>query len=480
MLSIWRSWRYMARDEFARALAAAQNSSMRKLARWLPQVYYRLGMYATVASLPLSPTDKRYVIPAIVSMAACGHDALVRENLAQMNWAQVPASQRMALADALAPFMPEAALRVLLPVRDEAPPTLYAGLLLRAGRVRRAHKVVKDALNAGQAARYPELHLYRSMVNPASPPQQLDDLNRFLAAYDLPPVSLLHPDAPLNPCNVRGPTVPAATDGPLVSVLMTTFNTGERVSAAIESLLNQSYRNLEIVVVDDASQDGTPERVAGWARQDARVRLLRLSSNGGTFLAKNIGLTSVRGDFVTCHDSDDWAHPLKIEMQVRPLLQDEALVASTSCWIRMTDAGAAYARPVHPLMRLNPASPLFRREPVLQRMGPWDCVRTGADSEFHARLRLVFGRNAVKRISKPLTLGAHRAGSLMTAQATGYTDNGLAPQRLAYWEAWNGWHVACLRYGELPCIPRDLVAWMQNRPFAAPTDIVVSARQVNA
>jgi len=109
--------------------------------------------------------------------------------------------------------------------------------------------------------------------------------------------------------------MPAAADGPLVSVLMTTFNTGERASAAIQSLLNQTYRNLEIVVVDDASQDDTPDLIATWARKDARVRLLRLPKNGGTFLAKNVGLTAARGDFVTCHDSDDWSHPLKIELQ---------------------------------------------------------------------------------------------------------------------------------------------------------------------
>jgi len=480
MLDIWRSWRYMARNDFVRALAAAQNSSMRKWARWLPQAYYRLGMYATVASLSLPPTDKRHVIPAIVSMAACGHDARVREHFAQVHWTRVSAQERVALAGALAPFMPAEALRVLLPVRDEVPPTLYAGLLLRAGCVQRACQVSDEALAAGRAAHYPELYLYRSMADLGSPQQQLDRLNRFFAAHDLLPVVLQRPDAPPNPCNVRGATVPAAADGPLVSVLMTTFNTGERVSAAIESLVNQSYRNLEIVVVDDASQDDTPERVADWARRDARVRLLRLPNNGGTFLAKNVGLTLVRGDFVTCQDSDDWAHPSKIEMQVRPLLQDGTLIASTSCWIRMTDAGALYARPVHPLMRLNPASPLFRREPVLQRMGAWDCVRTGADSEFYARLCLVFGRDAVKRIRKPLTLGAHRVGSLMTARATGYAENGLAPQRLAYWEAWNGWHVACLRRGELPCIPRNLMAWTQNRPFAAPADIAVSARQIYA
>jgi len=475
MLGIWRSWRYMARKDFARALATAQGSSMTSLAHWLPKAYYRLGMYATVAALPLPPTRKRYLLPVVVSMAACGHNAQARKILAQVHWAQVSAQERVTLAGALAPFMPEEALCVLEPTHGKASLTLSAGLLLRTGRVQRARQILENAWAAGQATRYPELHLYRHMADPGSPQQQLDGLNHFLAAHDLPPIALQRPDEPPNPCNVWAQKMPASADGPLVSVLMTTFNTGARASAAIQSLLNQTYRNLEIVVVDDASQDNTPDLVAAWVRKDARVRLLRLSSNGGTYLAKNVGLTLAQGDFVTCHDSDDWSHPLKIEMQVRPMLQDAALVATTSHWVRMKDDGTYYARPVHPLLRMNPSSPMFRRELVLRRMGPWDCVRTGADSEFYARLRLVFGKHAVKRIPKPLTLGAHREGSLMTADTTGYAENSISPQRLAYWEAWNDWHLACLRRGELPCIPQDIAAWTQNRQFEAPADIAVNA-----
>jgi glycosyltransferase involved in cell wall biosynthesis len=267
-------------------------------------------------------------------------------------------------------------------------------------------------------------------------------------------------------------------NGPLVTVLVTTFNTGKRASAAIESLLDQTYRNLEIIVVDDASQDETPAWVEAWARRDARVRLLRLQTNGGTYLAKSMGLRLARGEFVTCHDSDDWAHPQKIELQVQPLLRDPALVATTSHWVRMQDDGMFYARSVYPLMRLNYSSPLFRRQLVLQRMSAWDCVRTGADSEFFARLRLVFGKHATKRIAKPLTLGSHRPGSLMTARETGYSDAGVSPQRLAYWEAWAGWHLDCLRRGDLPRLPLDLAALAEHRLFAAPAEICVGLELV--
>jgi len=480
MLNILSSRFYMARNDFARALAVVHGNAVQKLLSWQPDAYYRLGMYATVAALPLRPAASRHVMPAVVSLAACGQHDRARDMLAAAHWPSIQVQQRVALAGALAPFMPAEALQVLEPVQETAPPTLYAALLLRNGHAQRARQVLAAALQAGQAVRYPELHLYQTLANPDAPVQQLERLNCFFAAHGLPPVALRNPAAPPGPCNIKVPAALPPVDGPLVTVLMTTFHTGERASVAIESLLNQTYRNLEIIVVDDASQDETPDLVAAWARKDARVRLLRLQSNGGTFLAKNMGLQLARGEFATCHDSDDWAHPLKIEQQVRPLLDDSALVATTSHWVRMQDDGMFYAHSVHPLLRLNTSSPLFRRELVLRRMGAWDCVRAGADSEFHVRLRLVFGKHAIKRITKPLALGAHRTGSLMTAAETGYSDNRLSSQRLTYWEAWSGWHLDCLRRGDLPCFPQDLAALSENRLFAAPAGICVSAEQIRA
>lgn len=475
-----RSFWYLLRGDFGRALAAVGTRSLCGFNGWMPWAYYRMGMYATVAALPLKPGRRRHLMPAVVSLAACGQHDRARKMLAAAQWRGTPARLRVALADALAPFMPVEALQLLESVQEAASPALHAALLLRTNQTQRARQLLADALNCGQAARYPELFLYQTIANPDQPEQQLERLNLFFAAHGLPPVALCNSKLMPGPCNVKLTDLPAMLDGPLVTVLMTTFQTGARASVAIESLLNQTYRNLEIIVVDDASADDTPELVESWARKDARVKLLRLQTNGGTYLAKSMGLQLARGEFVTCHDSDDWSHPLKIEMQVRPLLEDASLVATTSHWVRMQDDGVFYARPVHTLMRLNPSSPLFRRELVLQRMGAWDCVRTGADSEFHARLRLVFGKDSVKRIAKPLALGSHRLGSLMTAEDTGYSDTGISPQRLAYWEAWAGWHLDCLRRGMLPRLPLDLVGLSESRLFDAPKEICVTPEQVRA
>lgn len=475
----WRIWRHMRRAEFSQALAQLQNSAWLARSevglRWKARAYYRVGMYATAAALP-GPT----VWPVAVSLAASGQHDKAREALHDLQLRTMSTAQKIVLAGALAPFMPTEALHLMRGLENTAPAPLHAGLLLRTGDVQQAQRVIGRALAAGQASQYPELHLYQTMAVQGEPLQQLERLNTFLQAHGVPTVALRRADTPPGPCNVVAAEPGAPVQGPLVSVLMTTFRTGERASVAIESLLNQTYRNLEIIVVDDASGDATPDLVAAWAQKDARVRLLRLPVNGGTYLAKSMGLQLARGEFVTCHDSDDWSHPVKIERQVRPLLEDASLVATTSHWVRMQDDGVFYARLVHPLMRFNPSSPLFRRTQVLQRMGAWDSVRTGADSEFYARLRLVFGKHAIQRVVQPLALGSHREGSLMTARDTGFADTGISPQRLAYWEAWSAWHIDCLRQGKLPRLPQDLAQWAASRPFAAPEEICVSAQQVEA
>ena len=444
---------------------------------WTPWAYYRLGMYSTVSKLQGVHCDWRTAMARTVSLAACGHWQQAESFLRSVCERADCRPFLVPLADALAPFMPNQALELLN--NRNAPPTLRAALLLRVGLLDEAKVVLHRAIEAGQMDKWPELHLYQSNASPNNPQEQLERLNAFLQAKNVPPLILRDRSLPASPCNVQMKESVEPVHGPLVSVLMTTFRTGLRAGVAIESILQQSYQNLELIVVDDASGDDTPDIVQAWAERDKRVKFIRLRCNGGTYLAKSIGLKVARGEFITCHDSDDWSHPLKIERQVRPLLENSQLIATTSHWMRLQDDGVFYARPVHSLMRLNPSSPLFRRERVLTQAGSWDCVRTGADSEFLARLRLVFGRRAIQRIIQPLALGSHRADSLMTASSTGYSDAGISPQRLAYWEAWSHWHIEVLRGRGLPKLPESVDKLAAGRPFFAPPEITLSISDIN-
>ncbi|MDZ7855369.1 glycosyltransferase family 2 protein [Sphaerotilus sp.] len=426
---------------------------------------HKLGLHALVADAIWDGRHLHGGMAMAVSLATLGRTDDAHAVVDRLRHRNSNRRLRVELAQALAASLPEVALSLV--DHPTAPWTLRCALLLRLGDRTQAVRQLQAARQAGQVD--PQWHLLAANALDNTPVQLLDHLNHLLTLASLSPLGLRDTDRPPGTLNLQAAQTLRPVDGPRISVLMTTHQTQDRVGPAIESLLEQTWRNLEIVVVDDASTDGTVEQVRALAERDARVRCVQLQRNVGTYVAKTIGLAHATGEFITCQDSDDWAHPQKLAMQMQPLLRNRRLVATTSKWVRLSDDGHWHARAVYPLTRLNPASPLFRRREVECSTGLWDAVRTGADSEFLARLRLVFGAEAVQGVPLPLTFGAHRTNSLMTAADTGYSAAGLSPARQAYWEAWTHWHIATLRAGHTPRMPRLQPQQPHAiRPFAAP------------
>lgn len=107
------------------------------------------------------------------------------------------------------------------------------------------------------------------------------------------------------------------TERPLVSVVMPTFNRARLLARALRSALNQTHGNLEIIVVDDASHDSTPDIVK--AIQDDRIRYIRHDSNRGGSAARNTGIRAARGDYIAFLDDDDEWESIKTEEQLKVL-----------------------------------------------------------------------------------------------------------------------------------------------------------------
>lgn len=103
---------------------------------------------------------------------------------------------------------------------------------------------------------------------------------------------------------------------PVVSVVLPCFNAEHSVGAALESLLRQTYPDLEILALDDGSDDGTPRILGDYAARDSRVRLLRNSANQGLIATLNRGIHEARGRLIARMDGDDLAAPGRIERQV--------------------------------------------------------------------------------------------------------------------------------------------------------------------
>jgi glycosyltransferase involved in cell wall biosynthesis len=323
----------------------------------------------------------------------------------------------------------------------------------------------------------PDVYLIKSNLLAKTEEVKVFFLNKYLTRFKLCKILLKNKKKNLSINNLTSVKLNFLSFKPLVSIIVTTFNSKRLIESCLLSLMNQTYSNIEIIVIDDASFDATEAVVKKLMKKDNRIKYCKLNYNIGTYAAKNIAINYTNGEFITCHDSDDFAHPEKIEKQVKPLIRFPWLVFTVSYWVRLTDKeGIFYARQTYPLLRLNPNSLMFRKNTVINKVGLWDYVKIGADSEFYYRLKLVFGRLRMLKIKKPLTIGSYRANSLTANKDTGFVTGAIPKIRYDYWESWMKWHLNLKAKGLTPKIPTN---HYKKRKFYAPSKILVSSYKIN-
>ena len=103
----------------------------------------------------------------------------------------------------------------------------------------------------------------------------------------------------------------------LVTVYIPTFNRVDLLQRAINSVLNQSYKNIEVIVVDDRSTDGTVEYLKDISQKDSRVRYFLKEKNSGACVSRNIAIKNAKGEFITGLDDDDYFTEKRIELFVK-------------------------------------------------------------------------------------------------------------------------------------------------------------------
>ena len=109
----------------------------------------------------------------------------------------------------------------------------------------------------------------------------------------------------------------------LISVIVPVYNVEPFLDRCVETLLAQTYRNLEIILVDDGSPDACPDKCDKWADLDARIKVIH-QKNGGLSAARNSGLREVHGDYVLFVDSDDWLELHMIETMQNTAVEQQA------------------------------------------------------------------------------------------------------------------------------------------------------------
>lgn len=113
---------------------------------------------------------------------------------------------------------------------------------------------------------------------------------------------------------------------PLISVVIPSYNRGKVILRSIDSVLNQTYKNIELIVVDDYSTDDTMDIVKNIG--DNRIKYIKLEKNSGACIARNRGIDEAMGEFIAFNDSDDIWHSDKLEKQIAFLEEQNADVVS--------------------------------------------------------------------------------------------------------------------------------------------------------
>lgn len=121
----------------------------------------------------------------------------------------------------------------------------------------------------------------------------------------------------------------------LISIIIPIYKVEEYLNQCIESVVNQTYKNLEIILVDDGSPDNCPKMCDDWAKKDKRIKFIH-KENGGVSSARNMALEVFKGEYLCFIDADDTIHPRYVELLHNAAKKNKADVAACN-WKKVYD-----------------------------------------------------------------------------------------------------------------------------------------------
>lgn len=235
----------------------------------------------------------------------------------------------------------------------------------------------------------------------------------------------------------------------LVTIIVPMKNSSTTLNYSIQSLLNQTYTNIEIIVVDDGSTDNSYEIAKNFQSKDSRIKLIQNSQSIGPYGCKNIALKYAKGVYITCHDSDDWSHPERIDRQIREL-KKTGVDVNITFMLRMNKLGkftrAAKLSKIclDGLQRLCFSSLLIRKSTLTDNYGQWDYVKKAADSELLQRI-LAFNYKSLSYTIGPLVVALeseHSLSSELSSKSLSKDDELQLMLRTNYKREFSKWHMS--------------------------------------
>lgn len=290
------------------------------------------------------------------------------------------------------------------------------------------------------------------------------NVNSYLRKYGLNPISLLPGSAPRF-LRLVASSDPVFDSDCLVSVIMPAFNSEMTIAHAANSILLQGWRNLELIIIDDASTDSTWEICRQIQASDKRVTILRNPANVGPYVSKNIGLRIAKGRYITGQDADDWSHPQRLERHINYIKNHpNGVLAGYTGMVRMTLDGEFEACKTGDGYRRGASiSAMYCAEFLRSQIGYWDTARFGADSELIARAHCILNKK-YRDYSDVGMFCLISEGGLTSHPEHGVSrETGISPSRKYYREQWQQWHEKTLKRNLYLDFPH-----VENRNFDIP------------
>lgn len=175
---------------------------------------------------------------------------------------------------------------------------------------------------------------------------------------------------------------------PKVSVVMVVYNGEKYIYDSIESVLNQTYKNFELLIINDGSTDNTVSIIESF--QDIRIRLIHNEENKQQVYSRNRAIELAKGEYIAVNDADDLSMPTRLEKQVE-ILDNEPDIAIVGSWVRIVDENADkihdWKLPIEPehinwalcfYVPVTHSAMMYRKE-VVQQLGGYGTEETFAE-----------------------------------------------------------------------------------------------------
>ena len=211
----------------------------------------------------------------------------------------------------------------------------------------------------------------------------------------------------------------------LVSVIVPVYNVEEYLARCVDSILSQTYRNLEVILVDDGAKDSSGTICDSYAQRDTRVKVVH-KENGGLSSARNAGIDIARGEYLEFVDSDDWLEPDAVESMLHQAVVHQVELVLGGRW-------DVSARTGEKKLGLCPShQEIISGTEMVRRIFRWEnCDSSACDKLFHKRLfreirfphgkvvedvpvmyKIVLDAGRVALLDKPVYNYFHRSGSI--------------------------------------------------------------------